>query len=82
MNAKLVYARALASTWYTTDTYTDRTAAVGQAFLDDLLRLLLMRRVHALYESHRLTQNGDVTFHYTVNHLGYCHFAAAKTTTL
>ena len=48
MDAKLVDRRGFTCSWHTADTYANGIAAIGKAFLDDLLSLGLMVGIDTL----------------------------------
>ena len=52
----------LSGTRHTCDADTHRLACEGKAFLDDLLRYLLMLMLGALHQRDGLTEHGDVPF--------------------
>ena len=54
---------------YPCDAYSARVAAVGQAFLNDLLGYSLMLRVKALYKSNGAAKRGDIALYNAFDHL-------------
>ena len=60
----------------------DTIATIRQTFLNHFLRFDLMGGVHTLYECHRLTKDGDVALHDTLNHIGHTDLTTTKAPSL
>ena len=82
MDAELVDRRALSCSRYAADADAHGVAAVGQAFLNDLLCLRLMIGQNALHERHGLTEDGDIAFDDAFHHLVDGEFAPLEASAL
>ena len=69
VHAEDVYRSALAGARYTSDAYAHRVPRVGQAVLDDLLRLLLMLMARALDQRNGLAKYRSIASTYAFDEL-------------